>query len=71
MNKIELPTDRIIDATDNNEYAEGLRDEGLSEEEMMNTEIPLSEDIIDDFDESGEGERPLYNEEGYRDESGR
>lgn len=65
MTKLQLPSDRVIDSTDTNEYAEGLRDETLAEEYLIDTEVALDDFVPDGVNENQEGERPLYNEEGY------
>lgn len=64
---IQMPTDRIINTTDTNEYAEDLRDELVWEESLVDTEIPVDDRLSFEVDENGEGERPLYDENGYED----
>ena len=66
MKKIKFPTDRMRNSTDNNGYAEGFRDETLWEEDIVDTDVPFDDEIPDDVDETGEADRPVYNEEGYR-----
>lgn len=65
MTKLELPSDRVIDSTDTNEYAEGLRDETIAEEYLIDTEVPIDDEIPEGVNETQEGERPLYDEQGY------
>ncbi|MDL2223861.1 hypothetical protein LJB92_00935 [Bacteroidales bacterium OttesenSCG-928-M06] len=66
MKHFKFETDRTIDSTENNEYVEGLRDENLVEENLIDTEIPFSDEIPDIIRETKEDDRPLYDEEGYR-----
>lgn len=63
MKELRLRPDRTIDSTDNNEFANGLRDETLLAEDMLE-EIPVDDRIPDGIDETGEGERPVYDEMG-------
>jgi len=63
---LEFPDDRIVDSTDTNEYAEGLRDENLIEEDLIDTEVATEDRIPGAVNETAEGNRPLYDEEGYR-----
>lgn len=65
MGKIELPADRVINSTDTNEYAEGFRDETAAEEYMIDTEIAIDDAIPQGVNETKEGKRPLYDEQGY------
>lgn len=58
-------TDRIIDSTDTNEYAENMRDETMWEQSLIDTELPESEYIPDMTGETGEDDRPVYEESGY------
>ena len=58
--------DRTIDSTDNNEYADGDRDETLWDADIVDTEIPLDDAIPDALDEYNESPRPLYSEDGFR-----
>ena len=66
MKHFEFETDRVVDSTENNEYQQGLRDENLIEEDLMDTEIPFTDEIPDAVKENKEDDRPLYDEEGYR-----
>lgn len=66
----ELISDRVIDSTDNNEYADGDRDENFWEEDIIDTEIPVDDTIPGGLDETGEGHRPEYHEEGFREDIG-
>lgn len=70
MEEIQYTTDRMINSTDTNEYAEGLRDETLLQEDLIDTNIPLTDTIPDGLRETREEDRPLYNEEGYRNNPG-
>lgn len=60
----ELPSDRTVDSTDNNEYTEGDRDETLWDEELIDKDIPIADEIDDAINEDGEADRPIYNESG-------
>lgn len=64
-------TDRVVDSTDNNEYADGDRDETLWEDDLVDTEIPEADDIIEAEETKGERPRPEYNEEGFREDIGK
>lgn len=59
---LKYDTDRMIDSTENNEYAENLRDETLIEENILDTEIPIDDIIPDIVRETREEDRPLYSE---------
>lgn len=67
---MEFTSDRVVDSTDNNEYADGDRDETLWEEDIVDTGIPVDDTIPGGLDESGEGDRPEYGEEGFRENVG-
>ena len=62
---VEFPTDRTVIATENNGFAGDERDENLVE-----TEIPLADRIPGAVRETEEGDRPIYDEEGYRNDPG-
>ena len=67
MEELKLPSDRRIDSTDTNEFANGMRDETLLAEDIYDdtaTDVPLDDDIPDAVNENMEEERPLYNESG-------
>jgi hypothetical protein len=64
--KIKYDADRIIDSTENNEYSEEQRDETLIEENILDTELPIDDEIPEEVDETREDDRPSYEEEGYR-----
>lgn len=66
MAEIKLPTDRRIDSTDTNEFATGLRDEQLLAEDLV-VDVPIVDDIPGGVYETGEDDRPLYNESGITD----
>lgn len=70
MSKLRFSSDRSINTTENNEYAEGYRDENLIEKDGIDSEIPLDDEIPDIVNESGEEDRPIYNEEGYENDPG-
>jgi hypothetical protein len=57
-------SDRHILSTDNNEYADGLNDENEWEENILDSEIPLDDDISDWYDDP-EDSREEYNETGF------
>lgn len=66
MTKIKLPSDHVVNSTDTNEYAEGMRDENLAEAYLYDVgNIPVDDYIPEGVDEMQEGERPIYDEEGY------
>ncbi len=66
MTPFEFISDRVIDSTDNNEYADGDRDENFWEEDILDTEISMDDPLSDGLDETGDGRRPEYGEEGFR-----
>jgi hypothetical protein len=68
MSRFHLHSDRVIDSTDNNEYSEGLRDETISEEYLIDTDVPVDDAISQEVSDTPEGERPLYDEQGYDEE---
>ena len=70
MGKIEFPTDRTVISTQNNGFAGTERDETLIDENLLETEIPLDDRIPDAVRETEESERPVYDEEGYRNDPG-
>lgn len=70
MGKIEFPTDRTVISTQNNGFAGNERDETLIDENLLETEIPLDDGIPDAVHETEEAERPVYDEEGYRNDPG-
>ena len=63
--------DRVADSTDNNEYADGDRDENLWEEDIVDTDIATDDAIINGEEDKGEGERPEYSEAGFRKDIGK
>ncbi len=65
MSKFHLRSDRVIDSTDTNEYSEGLRDENIAEEYLIDAEVSIDDEIPQGVNETREGERPLYDEQGY------
>lgn len=70
MGKIEFSTDRRVISTQNNGFAGNERDETLIDENLLETEIPLDDSIPDAVHETEEAERPVYDEEGYRNDPG-
>jgi len=64
MEPIRYDSDRRIDSTDNNEYAEGYRDEVIAGEEIVGEEIPTTDFIPDGLNEDGTYDRPIYDENG-------
>ena len=58
---VEFPTDRTVISTENNGFAGDERDETL---------IPLTDRIPGAVRETEEGDRPIYDEEGYRNDPG-
>ena len=67
MKPLRYDSDRTIDSTDNNEYAEGYRDEIIAGEEIVGEQIPLSDYIPDALNEDGGYDRPIYDENGAED----
>lgn len=63
-----MDTDRQVLSTDNNEFAEGLNDENLWEEDIVDINIPIADDIPDGVDETGIADRDPYNENGYHED---
>ncbi|CVI65855.1 MULTISPECIES: hypothetical protein [unclassified Alistipes] len=70
MGKFLFRNDRIIFSTRNNGFAGNERDETLIEENLIDTEIPTDDRIPDGTDEIVEDDRPVYDEEGYRNKPG-
>lgn len=70
MKKVQYRTDRKINSTENNGYAEGLRDEQLVSKDLLDTEIPDSDILPQAINETGEEVREVYNEEGYTNRPG-
>lgn len=65
MTPQDLRPDRQILSTDNNEYAEGLNDENLWEEDIVDTDVSEDDDIGDYFADPDQKKRPLYDENGF------
>lgn len=65
MKNLEYESDRTVDSTENNEYSEGLRDENLVDENLLDINTPVDDKIPYGVREIREGDRPLYDEEGY------
>lgn len=67
MKEFKVPSDRTVDSTDNNEFAAGLRDETMLAEDAIENaldDVPLDDLIPGAIDETGEADRPLYDEMG-------
>jgi len=64
---LRYDSDRTIDSTENNEYAEGFRDEDIAGLNIVGEEIPRSDYIPDGLNEDGGNDRPLYDESGADD----
>ena len=62
--------DRTVISTENNGFAGDERDETLIDENLVETEIPLVDKIPGAVRETEEGDRPVYDEEGYRNDPG-
>ena len=62
--------DRTVISTENNGFAGDERDETLIDENLVETEIPLADRIPGAVRETEEGDRPIYDEEGYRNDPG-
>lgn len=67
MKTVRYDSDRTIDSTENNEYAEGYRDEILAGETIFGEQIPTDEFIPEGVNEDELGDRPLYDENGAED----
>ena len=67
---VEFPTDRTVISTENNGFAGDERDENLIDENLVETEIPLADSSPGAVRETEEGDRPIYDEEGYRNDPG-
>lgn len=67
---VEFPTDRTVISTENNGFAGDERDETLIDENLVETEIPLADRIPGAVRETEEGDRPIYDEEGHRNDPG-
>lgn len=70
MDEVKFRNDRTILSTSNNGFAGNERDENLVEENLVDTEIPTEDRIPDGVDEIIEDDRPVYDEEGYRNKPG-
>lgn len=70
MGKAAFKNDRIIFSTENNGFAGNERDENLIDENLVDTEIPTDDRIPDGTNEIVEDDRPVYDEEGYRNKPG-
>lgn len=66
MGVIRVNSDRTVDSTDNNEFADGMRDETMIPDNLIEI-ISIDEEIPEALDEAEVGERPLYDEAGLRD----
>ena len=64
---LRYDSDRTIDSTDNNEYAEGYRDEDIAGLEIVGEDIPASDYIPDGVNEDIFNDRPIYDESGAED----
>ncbi|MCD8186562.1 MAG: hypothetical protein LUD68_09040 [Rikenellaceae bacterium] len=53
MTVLRYDSDRVVDSTENNEYAEGYRDEIIAGESMVGEDIPTSDFIPDGLNEDG------------------
>lgn len=70
MGKLAYRNDRTILSTENNGFAGNERDENLIEENLVDTQIPTDDRIPDGVHEIVEDDRPVYDEEGYRNKPG-
>lgn len=61
-----MNSDRTVDSTGNNEFADGMRDETMIPDNLIEI-ISIDEEIPGALDEAEVGERPLYDEAGLRD----
>ncbi len=65
MAEIRVHSDRTVDSTDNNGFADGTRDETRIDADLLE-EISVDEEIPEALDEAGVGNRPFYDETGLR-----
>lgn len=70
MDIVEFPTDRTVISTENNGFAGNERDETFIDENLLETEIPLDDRIPGAAHEDAENDRPVYDEQGYRNDPG-
>lgn len=66
MGVIRVNSDITVDSTDNNEFANDMRDETSIPDDLVEI-ISIDEEIPEALDEAGVGRRPLYDEAGLRD----
>lgn len=66
MEDFEFTTDRTVDSTGNNEYAEGMRDENLWDDDLIDTDVSIDDRVPDAVGETNASDRPLYDEQDYR-----
>lgn len=66
MEDLEFKTDRTVDSTDNNEYAGVMRDENLWDDDLIDTDVLISDRIPDEAGETRDADRPIYDEQDYR-----
>lgn len=67
MAEIRIRSDRTVDSTGNNDFAEGTNDETAFAADLAE-EVSVDERIPEALDEAGVGKRPVYNEAGVRPE---
>ena len=65
MAEIRIRSDRRVDSTYNNVYADGTRDETAIAADLTE-EVSVDEEIPEALDEAGVGHRPVYDEAGAR-----
>ena len=65
MAEIRIRSDRRVDSTDNNGFADGTRDETAIAADLTE-EVSVDEEIPEALDEAGVGHRPVYDEAGVR-----
>lgn len=70
MARLRFSTDRRILSTENNGYAQGIRDENLWDKELIDTEIPAADIIPIKANEAGVKKRSVYNEPGFKHQAG-
>ena len=66
---VEFPTDRTGRGVKRSRRSPSLYC-GLIDENLVETEIPLADRIPGAVRETEEGDRPIYDEEGYRNDPG-
>ncbi len=70
MDYTDYSPDRHALSTDNNEFAEGVRDETRWDSDLVDIDIATDDVLSNTLDEDLRNDRPLYDEEGFRHNTG-